>query len=120
MNYESAWGYFYIFFQSNLLEIPVFFLIYRALLSARYTISLVTLSNAFTHPVVIFVFLKASSLQFIEAILVAEAFAIAVESLLHRSVTHLSLLRVLSASLIANLVSWQLGPILTAWVFFDL
>ena len=48
----------------------------------------------------------------------AEVFAIVVEFALHDRYVKTKSLNVLIASLIANLVSWQLAPLLTYFVFY--
>ena len=57
-------------------------------------------------------------IPYILTILMAEVFAIVVEFALHDRYVKTKSLNVLIASLIANLVSWQLAPLLTYFVFY--
>lgn len=122
----SSFSYFYVFLQSNLLEVPFYFMIYKEvrrlkLISAQRTLwdffFLVTLSNMITHPIVFFVIMSAK-ISFLYGILAAEGFAIVGEALLHRYFLKIPLKYTLSASTIANLVSWQLGPMITYALFY--
>ncbi len=79
--------------------------LYRAL-------ALVFMTNACTHSVVIFILMKTGT--YLTAILIAESFAWLSESYIYRC----KLLpnkwgEPLALSSIANLASWQLGPLLT-------
>lgn len=81
-----------------------------------------TVSNAITHPIVFFVILaKGSDLTWGSGILLAEAFAIIAETFLHCFALNVrsrrKFLVVVIASALANLVSWELGPLLT-WASF--
>jgi hypothetical protein len=112
------WHYLYIFLQSNALEIPVFYLFYRGLFSLKRTAMITTASNLITHPVVLFGFL-ASGFSILHSIVWAEIFAVVSESFLHRHyLKQKPLSRFIFASLAANLVSWQFGPVLTYWFFW--
>ena len=112
-----SWGYFYILFQSNFVEVLVFLFFYRKYLSAKESVLLVSLSNCLTHPIVFFVFLK-SKMTYLEAILSAETFAILSEAVLHR-IGGIDWKRAFAASLFANFASWQLGPIFTTLIFLS-
>ncbi len=110
-------SYFYIFLQSNALELPVYWLAYRAVMGFTQSASAATLANMITHPVVFFVFMGMER-SYIESILAAEAFAIVVETLLHKyTFTRISWTNVFCASLFANLCSWQVAPLLTYHFF---
>ncbi len=110
--------YLYVFLQSNLLEIPIYHLCYRKKLRLADTARLTTLSNLITHPIVFF-FLMAMGMTYIKAILIAETFAILTETVLHRHFgVKFSWRKCLVAALIANLVSWQVGPILSYTFFY--
>jgi hypothetical protein len=111
------WNYFYLFFQSNLLEVVFLIYFYRQYLSTIKITALVTVCNSITHPIVIFIILKNSSLSFMTSILLAEAFAIVAEMILHKYATKMTWKSAFTGSLLANLLSWQLGPILTTVVF---
>lgn len=105
--------YLYVFLQSNLIEIPLFFLFYQGFARLSRVASVVTLSNAITHPIAFFA-LMAMKRNYLESTLVAEGFAIAVEALLHRKFVSGAAWSVTwKASAAANLISWQVAPILT-------
>jgi hypothetical protein len=117
-------GYFRILFQSNLLECFVFAAFYwnrniaLCKLSAKKSFAMTTCANCITHPVVFFGWM-ASGIPYFWAVLGAEMFAIVGEFFIHsfvlskNSIENFSRKQVLAASIVANLVSWQLGPMLT-------
>lgn len=111
--------YLYIFFQSNLLEIPIYWFFYKKFAGGRKTISLVTYTNLMTHPIVFFGFFS-SGLSYIQATLCAELFAIVTEALVHWGVlrNETTFRKTFDASLLANLVSWQVAPLITYVLFF--
>lgn len=114
MNY---WNYFYIFLQSNLIEIFIYYFFYRKHMSFVKNIGLVTFSNSITHPIVFFGFM-GSRMTYLESVLAAEAFAVIVESVLHFYFGRLQYRQTLKASFVSNLVSWQLAPLFTYFIFF--
>jgi hypothetical protein len=77
---------------------------------------MVSLVNSMTHPWVVFFFVKGPW-TYLEGILLAESFAIGSETLLYRYCLGLSLREAITGSLVANLISWQLGPVLTGLIF---
>ena len=117
-------GFYYaqVFLQTNLLELPIYFLFYRRTLSFKKVLLLTFLLNSITNPLVFFGFANLG-LTLLIAVLSAECFAISVEALfpylcLEKNTARVSIL----ASLTANLVSWQLGPVLSytaAKLFFS-
>ncbi len=109
--------YIYIFMQSNLIEVFVYFIFYRKVLSFGKTFGLVTFSNSITHPIVFFGFM-AAGWSYLKATLFAEIFAIVGEALLHGYFGKLPYRRTWAASTLSNLLSWQLAPILTYFLFF--
>lgn len=113
------WHYLYIFVQSNLIEIPVFYFFYRGSFSLRKTAVITTGSNLITHPVVFFGFLS-SGFSILTSILSAELFAMVSEGLLHRHYLRSKpLSSFMAASLTANFVSWQFAPVLTYYLFWN-
>lgn len=119
-------SYLYVFIQSNCLEWPVYLLAYHGFhkrgaekRSITATLSIVTVANLVSHPIVFFGFM-ASNLAYIYAILLAELFAIGIECALHAYTLPASYKRTLIASIFANLVSWQLGPVLTYYLMTSL
>jgi hypothetical protein len=110
-------SYLYIFLQSNLIEVFIYYIFYRKFMSFGKSTALVTFSNSLTHPIVVFGFMT-SGLSYLKSVLVAEAFAIIAEWLLHGYFGRVAYRRTFIASAVANLVSWQLAPILTYYLFF--
>ena len=117
------WHYLWVFFQSNGLEV-LFLLFFYKFYQAKDRISYtdiaakVTLANTITHPIVLFVILKGP-FTYLWAILIAEGFAIVAETFLHKKYLGLSLKRAFLGSLIANLISWQFGTVLTTLIFLS-
>lgn len=72
----------------------------------------VTALNAITHPIVFF-FIMNLKLPYLTNIMLAETFAVVAEGLLICWLLKTGTLRSLAVSLLANLVSWQLAPMLT-------
>lgn len=116
--------YLYLFLQSNLLEWPVYL---WAIDSARSRANLpswslarraiaVTVINSITHPVVFFLIMNLS-LPYLANILLAESFAVGVEAWLLTSYLRFRWPQALLASLLANLISWQIAPMLTYSLF---
>ncbi len=107
-------SYFYVFLQSNLLELPVYFWLWRKVPGKKWPegLALFTGMNAVTHPLVFFVLLSLP-ISFLDGILLAEAVAIGAEAIFLLWFTGLGLRRCLGASVLANLVSWQVAPALT-------
>ncbi|MBO9668058.1 MAG: hypothetical protein J7501_14750 [Bdellovibrio sp.] len=110
-------SYLYIFLQSNLIEVFVYYIFYRKLMSFGTNTALVSFSNSLTHPIVVFGFMT-SGMSYLKSVLVAEAFAIIAEGLLHGYFGKISYRRTFLASSIANLASWQLAPLITYFIFF--
>ena len=82
------------------------------------SVCITTFANAITHPIVFFILLSSGSrLNWLSGILLAEAFAVVMEVIIHgyalRPSTKRAWLVLATGSLIANLVSWEFGPILT-------
>ncbi len=112
-----TWYYFYTFLQSNLLEIPIYLLflrLYRSPITLGDGAIKITFMNSITHPIVFFV-LTNMGLSYLAGILVAEAFAIGSEALYcsWALFPQIGRGRALFISATANLVSWQVAPILT-------
>lgn len=110
-------SYLYVFLQSNLIEVLVYYIFYRLQISFSKNLGLVTLSNSITHPIVFFGFMQ-SGRSYLESILWAETFAVASETILHSYFGQLDLKKTSVAALISNLVSWQLAPMITYIFFF--
>lgn len=109
--------YFYTTVQSNLLEIPIYYMFYRRTLSLKRTALITTFANAVTHPWVFFGFMGVG-LSYFTSVLLAESFAVLAEAPLHSYAGRLMLRRTFWAALAANLFSWQLAPALTYFLFF--
>lgn len=110
-------SYLYIFLQSNFIEVIVYYAFYRRQLNFSKNLGLVTLSNSISHPIVFFGFMQ-SGRSYLEAILWAETFAVVSEAVLHSYFGNMDVRRTSVASLISNLVSWQIAPMLTYFFFF--
>lgn len=122
------WEYLYVFMQSNLLEIPFYYLGLRSFAPGLLTRSLreserilflicsVTVMNSVTHPVVFFGIMNLK-LTYLQNILVAEAFAIISETAFTVWLLGVSKFRATIVATVANLVSWQLAPLLTFKIF---
>ena len=110
-------SYLYVFIQSNLIEIVIYYLFYRKLLGFSKSAMLTTFSNSITHPLVFFGFM-AMGKTYLTSILLAESFAIIGETFLHWYFGKIGFARAATAALVANLVSWQLAPMLTYLIFF--
>src|SRR4051812_29611056 len=108
-----SFNYLVTFIQSNLLEIPFYMLLVKNW-NWREAIPQITIMNAMTHTMVIFVFMRLPS-PLLANIFLAEAFAFIVEAVIVQRLLSVSNQRALLASGIANLVSWQVGPWLNFW-----
>jgi hypothetical protein len=104
--------YLYVFLQSNLLEVPIYYLFFRRQETPWQSLQRVTLINSLTHPIVFFVIMNLE-MTYLQNILAAELFAIMAETLYFALVFKRSASWSFLAALIANLVSWQLAPVLT-------
>lgn len=104
--------YFYLFLRSSTLEVPVYCIFYRRRHSLLATFLLVTLSNAFTHSFIFFGFMTGP-FTYLMGTLLSEVFAIAVEATLHWYFGKIPLRTTLKASIAANLLSWQVGPMIS-------
>ena len=105
-------AYLYIFLQSNLLEVPFYYLFFRKQKNFFQTLLLVTAINSLTHPIVFFVIMNFK-LTYLTNILIAESFAILAETLFFYKVCGFEAWRSFRAAFYANFVSWQLAPMLT-------
>lgn len=118
-----SWHYFYVFFQSNGLEVLFLLWFYRWYqkqggLSLKKIGLVVTLANSITHPVVIFLILKGP-FTYLGGVLIAESFAVIGEVFLHRRYLGVSFKKAFLGSLIANLISWQMGAAMTTYFFLQ-
>lgn len=108
-------SYLYTFLQSNILEWIVY-LPLLALVRPKWSLIdralFITTLNALTHPIVFF-FIMNLKLPYLANILVAETFAIVAEALLICFFLRVSFSKTFVASLFANLISWQIAPMLT-------
>lgn len=124
--------YLLTFLQSNFLEVPFYCAFHYRFRTMQgpgtsfdrvlRSVLITTASNAISHPIVFFVILaRGSGLTWGGGILLAEAFAIGSEIFLHSLALspkgRREILYVALSSLLANLVSWELGPILTWFTF---
>jgi hypothetical protein len=107
--------YCQIFLQSNLLEFPVylcFFKFYKFEWSLLQGSIFTTGMNLITHPIVYFTIMNMK-MSYLHNILLAELFAIVAETFILFFSLKRNLFPCLLASVLANLTSWQLSPMLT-------
>lgn len=110
-------SYFFLFFQSNLLEMPAYIpFLMRREKDFFTSFTLVTAMNAITHPIVFF-FIMNLKMTYLFNILLAECFAVFAEAWLLRIITgekyRSSSSAFLLVSLFANFLSWQISPMMT-------
>lgn len=108
-------NYLFIFTLSNLLEMPAYLTFLKNKNKSETLIKsflFITALNALTHP---FVFFGIMNLErtYLENILMAEAFAIIVEAILINRIGKIELKKCFFISFFANLLSWQISPIIT-------
>jgi hypothetical protein len=78
---------------------------------------LVLCVNSLTHPIVFFV-IMGRGWTYLSSVTIAEAFAWLAEAGLYRwCLRETTLRRCLGVSALANLLSWQAGPLITYWLF---
>ncbi len=120
-------SYLLTYLQSNFLEVPFFFIAHSLMgvrttkrlgMSLGMSVLITTFANAITHPLVFFLWLSSGlQLTWFGGILLAEAFAVVTETALHgytmKPHTKQGWFVLAAGSIIANLVSWEFGPILT-------
>ncbi|MBX3017084.1 MAG: hypothetical protein KF767_04290 [Bdellovibrionaceae bacterium] len=109
--------YLFFFLQSNLLELPVYLARKPAGWNWKRSLLFITVLNSVTHPLVFFGFMNLP-LPYLANILLAEAFAIVAEALALRRFADRRWRDALCTSAFANLISWQLAPMLT-YSFFQ-
>jgi hypothetical protein len=113
-------AYFLIFFQSNLLEMPAYFLFLKSIRSKLTFIErfiFITGLNAITHPIVFFVIMNLK-FSYLLNILLAEGFAIFTEAIILKMTLKEKFIPCLLISTFANFLSWQLAPMLT-YIFWS-
>lgn len=104
--------YLYIFLQSNLLEVPFYYFFYKKDFDLKKILTTTTAINSLTHPIVFFVIMNLKN-TYLTNILFAEFFAVITESLFFYFFLNRSYKKAFMASFIANLISWQLAPMMT-------
>lgn len=118
MNFEIPW-YVWIFFQSNLLELPIYALGLKRQGAAKIAFT-ATLANSITHPIVFFGVMSAG-LPRLTAIGLAETWAVVGETAILFAILQKKegISRIAIVSLLANLVSWEIAPRLTYRLFLS-
>lgn len=107
--------YYQVFFQSNILEMPAYFIFLKMVRknwSFLQDFVFVTGINSITHPIVFF-FIMNLKLTYLQNILIAENFAIFSEALMLKLILQEKWLSCLAISAFANFLSWQLSPMVT-------
>jgi hypothetical protein len=110
-----SFDYLILFFQSASLEFPIWYLFFKSFKPNRGWKKLFALAislNAITHPIVFFG-LMSLPLTYLQNILLAEAFAVLAEAGLVIYLFKSPVGKSLFVSFLANLISWQLGPMIT-------
>lgn len=105
-------GYFYIFLQSNLLEVPFYYLFFYKYEKFVKVLCFASAINSLTHPIVFFLIMNMK-LSYINNILIAESFAVIIEGFFFNKLLGYSKMNSFVGALVANLVSWQFAPMLT-------
>jgi hypothetical protein len=115
--------YLFLFWQSNLLEWPIYlskFSDKSAGLPKNWrwwkSALFITVMNSMTHPIVFFGFMNLP-LPYLANILLAEVFAITAETFILKKFLRMTWWSSLLTSLLANLLSWQIAPMLTYSLF---
>jgi hypothetical protein len=113
------WHYLYTFSQTCALEFPCYAYFLRKETKRGWlgALAAVVALNAFTHPLVFFGLLSAKMVLW-QSILCGEVFAFGFEAWACFYFLGLRPKSAFWAATAANLVSWQLGPLLTYWLFF--
>jgi len=105
-------SYFQLFLQSFLLE-ALFLLVYFHDLDKKQVFAGALFANAFTHPLLVFGWLAVPGARLLPLLLGGELFAFLAEATLYHRYFKRSFANCLLASFFANLLSWELGPILS-------
>jgi len=108
--------YFFTYLQSNLIEVTFVAFFLRRTHSVKSVLIFVSLMNSLTHPWVFFGWMGLPS-SYLVNILLAEAFAMVAETFIYQHFLKIGWQRAFQISSLANLLSWQLGPALTWFVF---
>ncbi len=118
MKIEAPW-YVWIFLQSNALELPFYAFGLRRHGPAQVALT-ATFANSITHPIVFFGIMSAG-LPRLQAIGIAEAWAVLGETAIffYLLKNKEGIGRIAIVSLWANLVSWEIAPRLTYWLFLS-
>lgn len=110
------WSYLQIFIQSMGVEALIigFYFYFFKKQNPLKPMAFVFMINACTHPVVVFIIMKTGT--YLTSIMIAETFAWLSEAAAYKKKLFKSWKEALLLSLLANLVSWQIGPWVTLWV----
>lgn len=113
----SAFFYLYIFAQSAGIEaLYLYFVSKNKDFALKYF-----LFNSLTHPIVVFYFLADGRFSYLSGIIYGESFAVISEAiLLYFFLEKKNFHQWLGISLIANLISWQIAPMLSYLIFVKL
>ena len=102
-------SYFQLFLQNFAIE-AVFLSLVLFRQKLGRVLFLVLLANALTQPLVVFGFIAVPEAKIIWTLLLAEIFAIGVEGYIYWKKLDLSPSKAWLLALLANLLSWELGP----------
>ena len=109
-------SYFQLFLQSAAIETAFLLLFFRN--TSRLRVASVSLfANAFTHPLLVFLFLAVPGKKLLPWLLAGELSVILVEAIIFFQYLKKGFGMSLVGALLANLLSWELGPRLSYWMF---
>lgn len=122
--------YISVLVQVTLFEAPVFWMFYRKLPVERVpafdaqtdfgkamrVAGLVALTNACIHPLYFFGFMSSGQ-AYLWSVFWGQIFAVFGDAFIQSWAARIPIERAIAASLVANLVSWQLTPLLT-WALY--
>jgi hypothetical protein len=107
--------YFYTLIQLTGLELLTYLLIWPLFLSGesrKKIVAMILPMNAITYPLFFF-FIMGLPINFLANILIGELIVIVAEAFFLKKIFKMPALKAFALSAIVNLVSWQLGPLLT-------
>ena len=108
-------NYLQIYWQSNLLEMPIYLLFIKTTKKERpwwQNFIFISGINSITHPIVFFGIMNFH-LNYLQNIFIAESFAIITDAFILWWILENELFFCFTASLLANFMSWQLSPMIT-------
>lgn len=108
-------SYLQLFLQSTAIEILFLLIFFRGIPASRVA-KISFLANAFTHPLFVFGWLAIPGQRTLPWLLSGEALVILAEAVIFFYCLRKRFGITLAGALIANLLSWELGPRLSFWM----